>query len=134
MDEVAKDIMLLAPLMVVVERLCHVTCGSKKRRRLGRTTRRLLSPWAYRYWLERLRMACEWNRVSFRTVPPAYTSQRCSGCGHTEQGNRLKADVFRCRACGYTDDADVNAARNILSRWLTGAYGPGSPMTSMVMR
>jgi len=133
MDEVAKEIMLLAPLMIVVERLSHVTRGTKQRRRLGRKTRRLLSPWAYRYWLDRLRMACEWNRVSFRSVPPAYTSQRCSRCGHTEQGNRLRSEVFRCRRCGYADDADINAARNILSRLLTGAYGPGSQMTSLVM-
>jgi IS605 OrfB family transposase len=120
MDEVAKEIMILAPLMVVVEKLSHINRRTKKRRRLGRNTRRLLSPWAYRYWLDRLRMDCEWNRVSFRSVPPAYTSQRCSRCGHTEQGNRLKAEMFRCRSCGHTDDADVNAARNILSRFLTG--------------
>lgn len=131
MDEVAKEIMLLAPALIVVEQLSHVTRGTKKRRRLGRTTRRLLSPWAYRYWLERLRMACEWNRVSFRSVPPAYTSQACSRCGHTEQGNRLKSEGFRCRACGHTDDADINAARNILSRFLTGVYGPGSQALSM---
>jgi len=133
MDEVAKEIMLLAPLMVVVEKLSQVTRGTKKRRRLGRKTRRLLSAWAYRYWLDRLRLACEWNRVSFRSVPPAYTSQRCSRCGHTEQGNRLSSELFRCRACGHTDSADVNAARNILSRFLTGAYGPGSQTTSLVM-
>jgi IS605 OrfB family transposase len=132
MDEVAKEIMLLAPALIVVERLSHVKTGTKKRRRLGRKTRRLLGPWAYRYWLNRLRMACEWNRVSYRSVPPAYTSQRCSRCGHTEQGNRLSSELFRCRACGYADAADVNAARNILSRFLTGAYGPGSKTTSLV--
>jgi len=134
MDEVAKEIMLLAPVMIVVEKLSHVTTGSKQRRRLGRKTRRLLSAWAYRYWLERLRLACEWNRVSFRRVPPYQTSQRCSRCGHTEQGNRLSSELFRCRSCGHADDADVNAARNILSRFLTGAYGPGSQTTSVVMR
>jgi IS605 OrfB family transposase len=134
MDEVAKEIMRLAPALMVVEKLSHITRGTKQRRRLGRKTRRLLSAWAYRYWLERLRLACEWNRVSFRSVPPAYTSQRCSRCGHTEQGNRLRSEVFRCRGCGYTDDADVNAARNILSRCLTGAYGPGSQTTFVVMR
>jgi putative transposase len=131
MDEVAKEIMLLAPALIVVEKLSHLKTGTKKRRRLGRNTRRLLSAWAYRYWLERLRMDCEWNRVSFRSVPPQYTSQRCSACGHTEQGNRLRSELFRCRGCGYTDSADVNAARNILSRFLTGAYGPGSKMNFM---
>jgi len=132
MDEVAKEIMILAPALIVVEKLSHITRGTKQRRRPWRGTRRLLSAWAYRYWLERLRQACEWNRVSFRRVPPAYTSQRCSRCGHTEQGNRLSSELFRCRGCGYTGDADINAARNILSRFLTGAYGPGSQTTSVV--
>jgi len=131
MDEVVKEIMVLAPALIVVEKLSHVTRGTKQRRRLGRRTRRLLSAWAYRYWLDRLRMACEWNRVSYRTVPPAYTSQRCSRCGHTEQGNRLSSEMFRCRRCDYTDSADVNAARNILSRFLTGVYGPGSQANFM---
>ena len=133
MDEVAKEIMLLAPALIVVEKLSHITKGTKQRRRLGRKTRRLLSAWAYRYWLDRLRMAAEWNRVSYRSVPPAYTSQRCSRCGHTEQGNRLTSELFRCRGCGYTDDADINAARNILSRLSTGAYGPGSKVISVGM-
>jgi len=131
-DEVAKEIMALAPALIVVEKLSHVTWGTKQRHRLGRRTRRLLSAWAYRYWLNRLCLACQWNRVSYRRVPPAYTSQRCSHCGHTEQRNRLNTEVFRCRACGYTDSADINAARNILSRFLTGAYGPGSKPRFMV--
>jgi len=132
MDEVAQEIMVLAPCLVVVERLLSLTQGMKRRRRLGQKTRRLLRVWAYRYWLNRLRLACEWNRVAFGSVPPAYTSQRCSHCGHTEQRNRLNTEVFRCRACGYTDSADVNAARNILNRFLTGAYGPGSKPSFMV--
>ena len=132
MDEVAQEIMVLAPCLVVVERLRSLTQGMKQRRRLGQKTRRLLSAWAYRYWLSRLCMACEWNRVSFRSVPPAYTSWRCSCCGHTEQRNRLNAEMFRCQRCGYADSADVNAARNILNRFFTGAYGPGSKPSFMV--
>ncbi len=46
-------------------------------------------------------------------VPPAYTSQRCGGCGHVDRKSRESQAVFRCTACGYTLNADVNAARNI---------------------
>jgi putative transposase len=46
-------------------------------------------------------------------VDPAYTSQRCAECGHTEKANRPDRGTFRCVACGHTDDADHNAARNI---------------------
>jgi transposase len=46
-------------------------------------------------------------------VDPAYTSQTCNPCGHRDPKNRESQAVFRCRACGHTDHADVNAARNI---------------------
>jgi putative transposase len=49
-------------------------------------------------------------------VNPRDTSRRCSSCGHTEAANRPSQAVFCCRACGFEDHADVNAARNIL--WL----------------
>lgn len=46
-------------------------------------------------------------------VSPAYTSQTCSVCGHCSPGNRESQAVFRCVACRYQANADVNAARNI---------------------
>jgi putative transposase len=47
-------------------------------------------------------------------VNPAYTSQRCSECGHVEGGNRATRDDFLCLSCGHTACADHNAALNIL--------------------
>lgn len=46
----------------------------------------------------------------------AYTSQCCSRCGHTERANRATRSRFRCRACGFELDADLNASRNLESR------------------
>ena len=46
-------------------------------------------------------------------APPAYTSQRCSACGHVDAKSRESQARFRCTACGYACNADVNAARNI---------------------
>ena len=46
-------------------------------------------------------------------VPPAYTSQRCSACGHVARESRESQALFRCVACGNACNADVNAARNI---------------------
>lgn len=48
------------------------------------------------------------------SVDPHYTSQRCSQCGHIESANRVNQAAFKCRSCGHKDNADVNAARNIL--------------------
>ncbi len=55
-----------------------------------------------------------WRAGQLIKVPPAYTSQRCSSCGHTEAANR-GGERFVCRVCGLTEHADVNAAKNILA-------------------
>jgi putative transposase len=47
-------------------------------------------------------------------VPAAYTSQRCSACGHTAAQNRRIQAAFVCVSCGHAENADSNAARNIL--------------------
>jgi putative transposase len=49
-----------------------------------------------------------------RLVPPAFTSQRCSACGHRDPRSRPGCGrVFACTACGHQAHADHNAARNI---------------------
>ncbi|HFO1783386.1 TPA: RNA-guided endonuclease InsQ/TnpB family protein [Escherichia coli] len=58
-----------------------------------------------------------WRGGHVEAVNPAYTSQRCSCCGHTEKANRRTQSKFECKACGYAENADVNAARNILAAW-----------------
>ena len=62
-------------------------------------------------------------KMEVRHVHPAYTSQTCHKCGHVDKDNRNRAD-FKCTACGHTDDADVNAASNILAFGI-GATGRG---------
>ena len=47
-------------------------------------------------------------------VDPRHTSQRCSSCDHVNGENRRTQAQFRCQACGYEANADVNAATNIL--------------------
>lgn len=56
-------------------------------------------------------------------VPPAYTSQDCSICGHRSADNR-KEKVFLCVSCGHKEDADINAAKNILKKGLDGERIP----------
>lgn len=47
-------------------------------------------------------------------VNPAHTSQACSCCGHTSAENRRSQELFRCQRCGFSANADANAAVNIL--------------------
>ena len=51
-------------------------------------------------------------------VDPAYTSQTCNCCGHVSKENRKSQSVFKCVSCGHEDNADVNAAKNILQKAL----------------
>lgn len=46
----------------------------------------------------------------------AYRSQRCNSCGFVHYLNRSNKDkeIFECRCCGHTANADVNAASNHL--------------------
>jgi IS605 OrfB family transposase len=45
-------------------------------------------------------------------IPPAYTSNTCNKCGHSDKNNR-KELTFKCLNCGYESHADFNAAINI---------------------
>jgi predicted RNA-binding Zn-ribbon protein involved in translation (DUF1610 family) len=61
-------------------------------------------------------------------ISPAFTSQRCSACGQVDRGSRESQAVFRCTACGFAANADVNAAINIAACQLgslTPARFPG---------
>ncbi|WP_231711133.1 RNA-guided endonuclease InsQ/TnpB family protein [Xanthobacter dioxanivorans] len=49
-------------------------------------------------------------------VPPQYTSQMCSECGHISSDNRKSQAAFTCTSCGHKANADCNAAINILRR------------------
>ena len=46
-------------------------------------------------------------------VPPQFTSQKCSYCGELVP-KTLSVRTHVCPHCGYVDDRDVNAAKNIL--------------------
>jgi putative transposase len=52
-------------------------------------------------------------------VNPAYTSQKCSQCGHLEP-KKLMERQHKCSQCGYTANRDFNAAQNILALGLDG--------------
>jgi putative transposase len=59
-----------------------------------------------------------WRGGEVIAVAPQYTSQKCAECGHVSPQNRVSQAVFSCVACGHTDHADVNAARNVLAAGL----------------
>ena len=56
-------------------------------------------------------------------VSPAFTSQRCSACGQVDRDSRESQAVFRCTACGFAGNADVNAAISIAAGHAVTARG-----------
>jgi putative transposase len=57
-------------------------------------------------------------------VDPAYTSQTCAECGVVDKASRKDQETFECQHCGHKDNADVNAACNILQARILAAEPP----------
>lgn len=56
-----------------------------------------------------------WLGGQVLAVPPQNTSRTCSVCGHSAKENRSRQSQFACMVCGYTENADLNAAMNLLA-------------------
>jgi putative transposase len=56
-------------------------------------------------------------------ISPAFTSQRCSACGHVDPESRESQARFACTACSFACQADVNAAINIAAGHAVTARG-----------
>ncbi|UDM37559.1 transposase [Acinetobacter haemolyticus] len=75
----------------------------------------------------------QWRGGLLVKVDPRYTSQTCSSCGHVAKENRLTQANFNCVECGFSENADINASRNILAVGHTvlsveGGCGKGRPV------
>jgi putative transposase len=92
--------------------------GCNVRAKAGLNREILASSWGI--LVERLQQKAP-GRVE--KVNPAFTSQRCSACGHVATENRKSQAVFACTACRYTCNADVNAAKNIAAGHAVTARG-----------
>ena len=51
-------------------------------------------------------------------INPGGTSQTCSQCGTRDRKSRVSQSEFQCTSCGYSTNADLNAAINIGDRGL----------------
>lgn len=99
---------------LILENLKYIQIGTKQR--TNKATRKLLSRWNLGLWHTAIEQKCEENCVELHFVGPKYTSQTCSRCGNVDKGNR-NGIAFKCTACGYEANADLNAAVNILNRF-----------------
>ena len=70
-------------------------------------------------WYEfrrQLEYKLRWRGGQLIPISPQYTSQCCPACGHTAKANRTTQALFACVQCGYSNNADVVGAMNVLQR------------------
>jgi len=90
--------------------------------------RAILSKGWYRFELA-LKSASRYSGTQVVKVAAAFTSQRCSACGHVDPKSRESQAVFRCTHCsGPAEHADVNAAKNILAAGLLAVSACGDDL------
>lgn len=85
--------------------------GQSAKRGLNRS----ISDAAWRKLIEKIEYAAAKRGKKVYLINPKHTSQECSACHHIDADNR-DGERFLCTACGYTDDANLQAARNIKAR------------------
>ena len=100
---------------IVIEELKNLK--KNKRGKWSKNVNRKFHGWYYPLIVQRIRNRCEVVGVQCHSVDPSYTSQDCPECGHRDSLSR-RNEEFRCTRCGYTSDADLVGARNILGRFL----------------
>jgi len=57
----------------------------------------------------------QWLGGKVVLVNPINSSRTCSRCNHYAAENRQSQAFFECQSCGYCENADLNAAKNILA-------------------
>ncbi len=94
---------------LALEDLTNIRARAKARK----APRRRLHSWSF----NRLQLFIEYKaRLAGSEVTygdPRYTSQKCSRCSSTDKRSRKSQSRFVCSHCGFSLDADLNAARNI---------------------
>lgn len=112
-----KTLNLSDKKVLVAEAIKNIKRNTKKDRRLHKRFRAKFQRWVYALLLRRIQLYCEVVGVQFYKVEPSYTSQTCNKCKFVSRANRV-GELFKCRNCGYTADADYNASLNILNLYL----------------
>lgn len=97
--------------LFVLEDLTGVRHATEK---VALKNRHVSVSWAFFDLEQKLIYKAQNNQCSVIKVAPAYTSQTCPKCGHTEKTNRDKRQhLFCCKNCGYQSNDDRIGAMNL---------------------
>ena len=95
---------------ISLEKLEIKSMKESKSRRLNR----LISEISWNSLIQKIKYKQIQKNKLIRELNPAYSSQRCNKCGSISKNNRKSQSDFSCLNCGYTTNADLNAADNLL--------------------
>ncbi len=98
--------------------------GSKKR-----DNKRRLHSWSFAQLYSFVEYKAEARGIRVVKVDPRHTSQTCSFCRFQHRSNRRSQSLFKCRECGYTLNADLNASYNIREKHLSSLADIGTPLS-----
>ncbi len=93
-------------------------------------TKRRFHSWSFAQFHGFLSYKAAWHGIQVVKIDPRHTSQTCSRCGHQHRSNRRSQSLFKCHECGYSLNADYNAAINIRNKYVTSLASLGTPSTS----
>lgn len=97
--------------MFVIEDLTGIRYATE---RVKEKNRYISVSWSYYDLEQKLYYKALGNHQLVKKVNPAYTSQTCPKCGHTEKANRnKKIHFFCCKNCGYKSNDDRIGAMNL---------------------
>jgi len=99
---------------VVLEDLKYIRQNSK----LRKTQRKKLHKWGFFQLEQFITYKAEAKGIQVKHINSRYTSQKCSRCGYISRSNRKSQSVFKCKQCGFSLNADLNASRNIRQNYL----------------
>lgn len=76
----------------------------------------LLKNWSYYDLQSKVEYKANEVGIKINFINPQYTSKRCNHCGNIHSENRdcrNNQAKFKCVVCGFEDNADINASKNI---------------------
>jgi len=97
---------------LVLENLTDLRQRTKGRRQ----QRHAMSNWSFAQLQWYIAYKAAYKGVAVEFVDARYSSQCCSRCGHIARSNRVSQSEFSCKQCGYSNNADYNAALNLARR------------------
>ncbi len=90
--------------------------GIRERVTVRRKQRARHANWSFHQLRQYISYKAERMGVPVIFVDPRNTSRTCPECGGVDKANRKSQSLFLCVHCGFSANADTNAARNIRVR------------------